>query len=109
MQTVTTGQGNASSRSISRAPPLSIARPERQVDENESEIPAGLAQMLATIDRMYPQLRIDFVAVKGRFGPELIDQLSKRLHVPKNSMFIATPGDRFPHQLADLGGVRVIL
>ena len=79
------------------------------VYENEDDIPSGLAQMLAMIDRIYPQLRIDFVAVKGRFGPELIEQLSKRLHVPKNAMFIGTPGHRFPHQLADLGGVRVIL
>jgi len=24
-------------------------------------------------------------------------------------MFIGTPGDRFPHRLSDLGGVRVVL
>ena len=79
------------------------------VYENESEIPSGLASMLAMVDKMYPRLRIDFLAVKGEFGPELIERLSKRLHVPKNAMFIGTPGDRFPHNLADLGGVRVIL
>ena len=79
------------------------------VYESESEIPSGLASMLATVDKMYPQLRIDFLAVKGEFGPELIERLSNRLHVPKNAMFIGTPSDRFPHNLADLGGVRVIL
>jgi hypothetical protein len=38
---------------------------------------------------MYPQLRIDFLAVKGVFGPDLIE--------------------RFPHKLPALGGVRLIL
>ena len=47
--------------------------------------------------------------VKGKFGPPIIEQLSRRLNVPKNLMFIATPGDRFPHDIEDLGGVRVIL
>jgi amino acid transporter len=77
--------------------------------EREEEIPPELAQHLKTIDRMYPSLRIDFVAVKGVFCPELIDRLSKRLGVPKNYMFIGTPGDRFPHEIETLGGVRLIL
>jgi amino acid transporter len=73
------------------------------------EVPSGLAEQLRTIDRMYPQLRIDFVAVQGVFGPELIDHLSRRLGVPKNYMFIGTPGDHFPHAVEELGGVRLIL
>ncbi len=32
-----------------------------------------------------------------------------RLKVPKNYMFIGTPGGRFPHNIAELGGVRLIL
>jgi hypothetical protein len=79
------------------------------VYENESEIPGDLAQMPKTIDRIYPQLRIDFLAIRGTFGPALIERLSRRLRVPKNAMFIGTPGDRFPHRLSELGGVRVIL
>jgi len=47
---------------------------------------------------------IDFIAVQGTFGPACVDALSKRLKVPKNDMFIGTPGDRFPHNIADLGG-----
>ncbi len=77
--------------------------------EDPSEIPAGLADSLSTIDRMYPGLRIDFLAVKGAFGPALIEGLSRRLDTPRNYMFIGTPGDRFPHRIDDLGGVRVIL
>ena len=75
----------------------------------EEEIPKNLAEHLKTIDRMYPSLKIDFVAVKGEFGPELIERLSRRMRVPKNYMFIGTPGDRFPHELEELGGVRLIL
>ncbi|MFQ5697163.1 MAG: APC family permease [Myxococcota bacterium] len=79
------------------------------VYENQDEIPRGLALHLHMIDRLYPQLRVDFLAVKGTFGPELIEALSKRLRVPKNYMFIGTPSDHFPHRIEDLGGVRVIL
>ncbi len=68
-----------------------------------------LAEHLRVIDHLYPNLRIDFVAVKGRFGPELVEALARRFGVPKNYMFIGTPGDKFPHRIEDLGGVRVVL
>lgn len=73
------------------------------------EVPPLLAEQLSVIDHFYPALRIDFVAVRGEFGPELIERLSARLKVPKNYMFIGTPGDRFPHRVEALGGVRLIL
>jgi amino acid transporter len=76
---------------------------------DEDEIPPHLAGHLKLVDRLYPQLRIDFLAVKGKFGPKLVEALSRYLRVPKNHMFIGTPGDRFPHGIADLGGVRVVL
>ncbi len=73
------------------------------------EPPPNLGEDLARIDHLYPQIRIDFVAVEGTFTPEMIEVLSQTLSVPKNYMFISTPGDRFPHQIETLGGVRVIL
>jgi hypothetical protein len=79
------------------------------VCDEEGEIPPQLAEHLRVIDHLYPNLRIDFVVVKGSFGPELVEALSRRLGVPKNCMFIGTPGDRFPHRIEDLGGVRVVL
>jgi hypothetical protein len=79
------------------------------VYDDERNIPEGLAADLKTIDHLYPELRVDFVAVHGCFTPELIDALSKYLKVPKNQMFIGTPGDHFPHRIEHLGGVRVIL
>lgn len=79
------------------------------VYEDEASIPAELSEHLQTIDRLYPHLRVDFLAVKGRFEPAVIDALSEYLGVPKNYMFIGTPGHQFPHQIEELGGVRLII
>ena len=79
------------------------------VYEKESEIPKNLAEQLRTIDRLYPQLRVDFVAVKGKFTPETVEAISIRFGIPKNYMFIGTPGDHFPHRIEELGGVRLVL
>ena len=79
------------------------------VYKREEDIPSHLGKHLRDIDHLYPQLRIDFLAVRGTFGPELIEALSRRLRIPKNYMFIGTPGDRFPHRVEELGGVRLIL
>lgn len=65
----------------------------------------GLVRRLS-LDRC---LRIDFIAVRGTFGPTLIERLSRRLEIPKNMIFIGTSGDHFPHRIEQLGGVRVIL
>lgn len=61
------------------------------------------------MDRAYPDIKIEYIQVPGVFGPEMIDKLSKEWNIPKNFMFIGSPGDHFPHQLADLGGVRLII
>jgi hypothetical protein len=79
------------------------------VFDDEAKIPPKLADQLRTLDEIFPEIRIDFIAVKGRFSPDLIGKLSQRLKVPRNYMFIGCPGDRFPHNLADLGGVRLIV
>ncbi len=77
--------------------------------QNEEDIPPDLAQSLETIDHLYPQLRIDFLLVKGCFDPETIERLSRRLKVPKNYMFIGTPGEGFSYRIENLGGIRVIV
>ncbi len=79
------------------------------VYEDKATIPPRLANDLTRFDQLFPEIKVNFVAVKGRFGPEIIDRLSRRLGVPKNYMFIGCPGDSFPHNLADLGGVRLIV
>jgi amino acid transporter len=79
------------------------------VYDNETEIPSKLGTQLSTVDQLYPELRIDFLAVRGRFGPQIVEKLSQKLGIPKNCMFIGTPGGNFKHSLAELGGVRIIL
>jgi amino acid transporter len=71
--------------------------------------PERLAGDLEFLDEAYPEIDIDFVTVDGSFGPELIDELSVRWQIPKNFMFIGSPGDRFPYRLEELGGVRLII
>lgn len=79
------------------------------VYKNESDIPSALGDQARVIDQIYPELKVDLILVKGEFGPELIELLSRDRKVAKNHMFIGTPGDRFPHRLESLGGVRVII
>lgn len=64
---------------------------------------------LDVLDRAYPEIKIDFVQMYGTFTPELIRKLSAEWNIPINFMFIASPGDRFPYQVAELGGVRLII
>ena len=75
----------------------------------DEDVPEDLRRDIEFLDRAYPMIDIDFVSERGKFGPELIDALSKKWHIPKNFMFIGSPGDRFPYHLEDLGGVRLII
>lgn len=61
------------------------------------------------LDREYPEIDIDFVTVYGKFGPELLQQLSKKWKIPINFMFIGSPGYKFPYRIEQLGGVRLIM
>ena len=70
---------------------------------SESEIPPRLASDLAFLDDVYPDTKIEFTTVRGRFGPELIEQLSREWHIPKNYMFIGSPAGRFPYSICELG------
>jgi hypothetical protein len=45
----------------------------------------------------------------GKFGPEKINELSKRWNIPINFMFIGAPGEQFPYKVQQLGEVRVII
>lgn len=64
---------------------------------------------IEVLDRAYPAIAIDFVEIDGAFGPEIIDRLSQEWHIPKNFMFIGSPGDKFPYHVSELGGVRLIM
>jgi amino acid transporter len=71
--------------------------------------PEELLNDIRVLDRAYEQIEVDFVTMEGQFGPELIDTLSEQWNIPKNFMFIGSPGNRFPYQISELGGVRLII
>jgi amino acid transporter len=78
------------------------------LSENESP-PKKLIHEVDVLDRAYPDLDVDFIVMRGHFGPELIQKLSEEWKIPKNFMFIGSPGDRFLYGLEELGGVRLII
>jgi len=76
-------------------------------DLNDPVIRA-LADNLRVIDRCYPKMVMDLVLVQGYFTPSVVAQVSTRLGVPRNFMFMVCPGERFPYDLGDFGGIRII-
>ena len=83
---------------------LKIVNIKKKEDCNEA-----LKKDLEVLDRAYPEIHIEFIELDGNFGPELIDELSKEWNIPKNFMFIGSPGDKFSYRVSDLGGVRLIM
>jgi amino acid transporter len=76
---------------------------------DEDEFVDSLQKMVQIIDEEYPEIDIELEVVYGVFGPGLIKELSQRWKIPINFMFIASPGDRFPFRVEELGGVRLII
>lgn len=68
-----------------------------------------LLRDVEVLDRAWPDIHIEFIQLPGVFGPELVKALSAEWAIPPNFMFIGSPGGRFPHKLADFGGVRLII
>jgi len=69
----------------------------------------ALRKDLEVLDRAYDQIDIEYLEIEGVFGPEIIDELSKKWNIPKNFMFIGSPGNKFSYRVSDLGGVRLIM
>jgi len=78
------------------------------LNDNE-EPPEFLESDIKFLSRVYPIINIEFVKVRGKFGPQLIKELSKKWNILPNFMFIGAPGDKFPYHVEDLGGVRLII
>jgi amino acid transporter len=68
-----------------------------------------LIRNIKILDEEYPEIHIEFVPVEGKFGPELIKELSEKWNIPINFMFIGSPDEKFPYRLEELGGVRLIM
>ncbi|CAN5480940.1 hypothetical protein BH10BAC3_BH10BAC3_15220 [soil metagenome] len=61
------------------------------------------------LDRAYPYIKMEYITIAGSFGPDLIERLSNEWNIPKNFMFISSPGEKFSYRVEELGGVRLIL
>jgi hypothetical protein len=77
--------------------------------KNDEEVSRAFLSDLEVLDRAYSEIDIEFIQLKGIFGPELIQQLSKQWNIPVNFMFISSPGNKFPHSISDFHGVRMII
>lgn len=77
--------------------------------KEEQDISPSFLNDFEVLDRAYPEIDIEYIQVKGSFGPQLILRLSKEWNIPTNFMFISSPGDKFSHRIADLHGVRLII
>lgn len=62
-----------------------------------------------TLDRAYPDIKLEYLQIQGTFGPDLITELSKKWKIPTNFMFISSPGNRFSYRVSELNGVRLIM
>jgi len=76
---------------------------------SKDKIPKRLKPDLKLLDEVYPEIKIELILRKGEFTPETVDQLSKEYKVAKNYMFIGAPGQKFPHNIEEFGGVRIII
>jgi len=79
------------------------------VVDDPVEVPDSLEKNLRFLDQAYPEIDIEFVVLTGTFGPALVEELSQKWGVPRNLMFIGSPGTHFLYGLAELGGVRLII
>eukprot|EP00300_Choanocystis_sp_HF-7_P002461 c11871_g1_i2.p1 GENE.c11871_g1_i2~~c11871_g1_i2.p1 ORF type:complete len:741 (+),score=139.31 c11871_g1_i2:266-2488(+) len=75
---------------------------------NIDQLPVGFVEAIGVLGRLYPKIRCDLVLVQApAFNPEVIDIISKRLHIEKNFMFIGCPSESFTYNLSQLGGLRI--
>lgn len=78
------------------------------VKEGES-LPEKLESDIEVLNRIYPEINIEFIKEIGEFNPEKIEELSDRWNIPTNYMFIGAPGEKFPYRVQELGEVRLII
>lgn len=79
------------------------------ITNEQHTAPPGLREELNVLDKAYPEIDIEYIELEGHFSPELITKLSDEWNIPKNLMFIGSPGGRLGYSLAELGGVRLII
>ena len=68
----------------------------------------SLAESLITLREIFPMLKTQLVVREGKFGAEIINEVSKEFGVPVNNIFIGAPEEKHSFSIQELGGVRVI-
>jgi len=68
-----------------------------------------LADDIKFLNRIYPEIDLEFIVHQGEFGPNLIQELSQKWAIPPNFMFMGSPKGEFRYSSAELGGVRLIM
>lgn len=76
---------------------------------DEKKLLINLKNDVDFLNKEYPEIKIEFEVLTGKFSPELVHSLSKKWGIPINFMFIGSPGDHFPYRIEELGGVRLII
>jgi len=69
----------------------------------------GLAEDIVFLNRVYPEIDLEFIVYPGEFGPDLIQELTRKWTIPANFMFMGSPRGEFRYSSAELGGVRLII
>ncbi|MBC7556986.1 MAG: APC family permease [Chryseobacterium sp.] len=77
--------------------------------KNHKQPPEQFLSDFSTLDRAYPEMDMEFIVLEGTFDPAMVDKLSNEWNIPKNFMFICSPGEKFSFRVEELGGVRLIL
>jgi len=79
-----------------------------RVFENESSLPIEIPRIYKSLGELFSDLQIDYVATSGKFGPEMVRNISFRYKVPSNFMFMSSFGERMSYSFMELGGLRLI-
>jgi len=72
-------------------------------------IPESVLASIKTIDSIYPNIRVECIAIHGKFCPGAIRLTESITGVPCNRMMIASPSASMVYNIAELGGVRIIM
>jgi len=73
------------------------------------EASGKLADDIKFLNRIYPEIDLEFIVHRGEFGPDLIQELSQKWAIPPSFMFMRSPKGDFRYSSAELGGVRLIM
>jgi len=73
------------------------------------DIPKRLEDNHRFLDELYPKIQIDLIFIQGTFDPDTIHAISQHLNVPKPAMFMSCPGEKFPYNIEEFDGARIIM